>query len=152
RSNQSAPVLGMFEQWTDVMGGILSVADIPGFLDNLDSFYQASDCEGEVILPFIIGWWKHYKDRPIGVSELWTDIRSDNGEINLDLGGRSEQSQRVRLGNLLNKTRDRVYEIEANVNVRMVLAGSLHRAKQWKLVEISGESVSVGESVPPALK
>jgi hypothetical protein len=30
--------LGMFERWAKVLGGILDVALIPGFLGNLDDF------------------------------------------------------------------------------------------------------------------
>lgn len=38
--------LGMFEDWSQVMGGILDVAEFPGLLTNLDEFYDESDAEG----------------------------------------------------------------------------------------------------------
>jgi putative DNA primase/helicase len=38
--------LGMFDAWSAVLGGILTVAEIPGFLGNLAEFYGASDLEG----------------------------------------------------------------------------------------------------------
>jgi putative DNA primase/helicase len=39
--------LGSFESWAGVLGGILHVAGIPGFLDNAAEFYKRSDAEGE---------------------------------------------------------------------------------------------------------
>jgi hypothetical protein len=34
--------LGSFEKWSEVMGGVLKVAGIPGFLGNLNELYEAS--------------------------------------------------------------------------------------------------------------
>ena len=48
--------LGMFEAWTRVIGGILQVAGIEGFLGNLDEFYDESDAEGEALRAFIDLW------------------------------------------------------------------------------------------------
>ena len=42
---ESNRTLGMFECWAKVMGGILDVAGIPGFLGNLADFYEKSDAE-----------------------------------------------------------------------------------------------------------
>ncbi len=38
--------LGSFESWAAVLGGILQVAGVPGFLGNTDDFYESSDAEG----------------------------------------------------------------------------------------------------------
>ena len=40
---EGTSTLGMFEQWSKVMGGILQVAGIPGFLGNSVEFYDSSD-------------------------------------------------------------------------------------------------------------
>ena len=47
---------GSFEAWARVMGGVLEVAGIPGFLDNVEEFYEASDTEGDAIREFLEGW------------------------------------------------------------------------------------------------
>lgn len=38
---------GSFEKWQDIIGGILHVADIPGFLEGMDEQRQAADFEGQ---------------------------------------------------------------------------------------------------------
>ena len=37
--------LGKFEGWAEVMGGILQVAGVPGFLDQLEAFRERDDPE-----------------------------------------------------------------------------------------------------------
>ena len=39
------PVMGSFEAWSDVLGGILEAAEVPGFLGNLDA-YKGRNAEG----------------------------------------------------------------------------------------------------------
>ena len=38
--------IGSFEGWAEVMGGILEVAGVPGFLGNLKEMYERADAEG----------------------------------------------------------------------------------------------------------
>jgi putative DNA primase/helicase len=37
--------LGSFEQWADVLGGVLAATGVDGFLGNLDALYEAADIE-----------------------------------------------------------------------------------------------------------
>lgn len=39
----TSPILGSFEEWCRIAGGILQFAGIPGFLGNLDEMYKQSD-------------------------------------------------------------------------------------------------------------
>jgi hypothetical protein len=50
--------LGEFEGWARVLGGVLDVAGIPGFLGNLTEFYELSDAEGAEIRGFLQAWWE----------------------------------------------------------------------------------------------
>jgi hypothetical protein len=43
---RGARTIGSFENWAHVVGGVLEVASIPGFLGNLDEMMEASDSEG----------------------------------------------------------------------------------------------------------
>ena len=43
---RGARTIGSFENWAHVVGGVLEVAGIPGFLGNLDEMMEASDSEG----------------------------------------------------------------------------------------------------------
>jgi hypothetical protein len=49
RPRASSPVLGSFEEWCTVIGGILEFAGISGFLGNLDQLYRQSD-------PWLVAW------------------------------------------------------------------------------------------------
>lgn len=97
--------LGMFEPWSEVMGGILTVAGIDGFLGNLDEFYAASDQEGAETRAFIEGWWDRHGSLEVTAGDLW-DLAK---ESDLFLGNGTERSQRIKLGRLIVGMRDRVF-------------------------------------------
>jgi putative DNA primase/helicase len=118
----AAPKLGMFESWSEVMGGILKTNDIKGFLGNLDEFYDVSDAEGAAWRAFIASWWQKYQGLEITVSELLPLAET------LDLGERGERSQKTRLGRQLSTAKDRRF---GEFTIRKLgLIGGLQR---WKL-------------------
>jgi len=126
--------MGMFEDWARVMGGVLEVAGVPGFLKNLDSFYQASDNEAAAWRELCERWFDRYQDRPIGVANLWplVNLSDPLPPIDLPLGDGSERSQRTRFGHLLKSQRGRVlagFRIEAD--------GTLHGAQLWRLAKVN---------------
>jgi len=101
--------LGMFEGWAEVVGGILDVAGVDGFLGNLDEFYAASDAEQAAWLAFLSRWWGHSGDRVVGASDL-IEIALET-EPSLEIGDGNERSQRTRLGLMIAKARDRQYRL-----------------------------------------
>ena len=99
--------LGSFESWASVMGGILDVAGVPGFLGNADDFYATSDAEGEAWRELVALWWERSGTAPMRVAdlnalcaerELFEDLRGDG----------TERSQQTKLGKALQASRDRV--------------------------------------------
>ena len=40
--------LGSFEEWSEVLGGVLDVAEVKGFLGNLQAVYDEADAEGQM--------------------------------------------------------------------------------------------------------
>jgi len=125
--------LGMFEQWSRTMGGILYVGDIPGFLGNLSDFYEKSDAEGSAVRGFVASWWTAQGGAAVTTSALWP-IATDSG---LDLGDKGEQSQKIRLGKLLKDMRDRTFNVtlsDQEMHLRIELDGTNHRANVWRLV------------------
>ena len=121
--------LGMFEQWSEVIGGVLSVAGIPGFLGNLSQFYEASDAEGETWRTFLGAWLEQFGAQEVSGKELWPLAV----EADLSLGDKSEQSQRIRLGTLIGEKRDRVYDLSTG-RVRITKVGTHNRATLWQLI------------------
>ncbi len=121
--------LGSFERWASVMGGILDNAGIPGFLANLDEFYEAADLEGAIWRQFVNVWWDAFKDGEVGAKSLFDLTDSVEG---FDLGKGSDKAQRTTFGKQLGKQRDRVIG-----EYRIVFARVTHRAKMWRLIPIT---------------
>lgn len=135
RPEWGGQTLGMFEGWSRVMGGLLEVAGVPGFLGNLDEFYEQSDAEGAAWRAFVARWWERHGEAEVGVSQLWPLVAPAdpaNGDLlDLGLGDGSERSQRTKLGRLLAEARDRQYD-----GVRITAAGTFRRAGHWRLERV----------------
>lgn len=114
--------IGMFESWAETIGGILDVADVRGFLGNIEELHAIADTETAALRRFIRNWWSSCQDKPVGAQQLYS-LAED-----LDLGEGNAQSRRTRLGYLLRSLRDRRFG-----KLRVALAGSLHNAQQWRL-------------------
>jgi hypothetical protein len=100
--------LGMFEDWVDVIGGILELAGIPGLLANARDFRaQRADTVSEW-RAFVTSWWDRHNEALVGVEELYTLVTTEK-LLDSVLGDKGERSQRIRLGRALGKAADRVY-------------------------------------------
>ncbi len=100
--------LGSFEHWAAVMGGILQVSGVGGFLDNLDDLYTNADVEGEAWREFTLAWWEAQGATPTHVSDL-TDLCEKQDLMLAARGDGSARSQQSRLGRALQSARDRVF-------------------------------------------
>jgi hypothetical protein len=145
--------LGSFESWAAVMGGILQVAGVSGFLGNTDDFYEASDAEGGAWRELVALWWERSKDAPLRVTdvnalcaerELFEDLRGDG----------TERSQQTKLGKALQASRDRVF---GGFRIQLV-RDDKHKGRSYVLVPVgeegeravraNGERVDAAESGP----
>jgi hypothetical protein len=98
--------LGSFEGWSRVVGGILKVAEIPGFLGNRAELYTQAESDGEAWRVFVTVWWEEYAENRVGVSELF-DLAKRH-ELLTDLrGGSADHGARVAMGMNLAAMRDR---------------------------------------------
>jgi putative DNA primase/helicase len=120
--------------WSKVIGGILEAAGIPGFLSNLEEFYELADHEGAVLRAFVELWWEKYHSQDVGTVELLPIAKEIDG---LDLHGKDDGGMRRSLGKLLAKQRDRVIG-----TARICMAGTVHRASRWKLIDLSSRLAS----------
>ncbi len=123
--------LGSYEEWAATMGGILDVAGVTGFLDNLTAFYDAADLEGAAWRQFVALWAEAYGSNKVGVGDLFTLASDVDG---FDFGKGGDRSQRTSFGAQLTKQRDRIYD-----GYRITLAGEVNRAKQWRLLPVKSE-------------
>lgn len=70
------PVIGSFEAWSKVIGGILQHAGIAGFLGNLDEMWDDADSEGEEWEAFFERWFELWQDEPRTVSSIVEYLRN----------------------------------------------------------------------------
>ena len=124
-------VLGGFESWCRVMGGLLDVAEVPGFLQNRQQLYRASDAERAAWLHIVSRWHETCGDRSVGVGDLYLLVTHSHDPIDLDLGNGSERSQRSKFGKLLVAKRDAVID-----GFQIASAGTYQGAQRWRLMPI----------------
>lgn len=96
-------VMGSFDSWVRVIGGILENASEMNFLGNQREFAQGADSEAATLTPFIQDWWAIYTNKWVGAGQLLGVAVHYYAD---ELGNNGERSQAVRLGKILGKHRD----------------------------------------------
>ena len=127
---RASRTIGSYENWAQIIGGVLEVAGIPGFLGNLDEMMEASDSEGAVWRSFVSDWWDRFGTAEVGTVDLFAIAQTL--EPPLPLGTGNDQSQRVRLGKALPKMRDRIFRC-GGLDLRLASAGKYQGAARWRL-------------------
>lgn len=100
--------IGSFESWAQTIGGILGVAEIDGFLNNLHDFYATSDPETLGWEAFVAGWSTVHESKVMRPGELLPIYDSLDYDF-LALGDKSDRLRATRLGNQLLSQRDRIF-------------------------------------------
>jgi len=76
-----API-GMFEEWTEVIGGVLEAAGIQDFLANRGELYERTSDAGGDWSAFLLAWSEHYGESAKTTKELARDLyATDNKDI-----------------------------------------------------------------------
>jgi len=105
---QGAETLGRFESWFEIMGGILKVAGVEGFMANRETLYAVADAEATEWAALCVQWFDVHGSTPITAKNLLRMAR----ESDLALGiwaGKSDISAQQRFGYALQNRRDRVF-------------------------------------------
>ncbi len=123
--------LGSFESWARIIGGILGVAEIPGFLQNRAEVYEQSDAEGSVWAQLLNRWWTRFQGNPVGVADIWP-LTGGKDPLGLGLGAKGERSQKTQLGLRLRDRRGRQFG-----PYRLVAEGPKQGAQRWRLERVS---------------
>ncbi len=92
--------LGSFEDWSELIGGVLATAGIPGFLTNLEAYSVQADTETTEWDRFVSAWWETHKTTGVETAMLLPLAEAFMPEV---LGDGVERSQRTRLGKALRK-------------------------------------------------
>lgn len=103
-------VMGSFEGYVAVMGGILEVAGINGFLANADELRKRSDVETADWRAFVLAWWKRWQETRVGVSDLATLLWEEGGKrtelLTSQVSAPTERGALTQLGIRLSRKRD----------------------------------------------
>lgn len=124
---------GSFTLWGKVVGGILDVAGVPGFLGNAKELYEQLDPEREEWLAFFGAWWEVFADEAVITATLFDLARDRELLASVLEGGKkgeSDQAKKVRLGKAMMRRKEQVLGQWQVV----VDGGTLHRARQYRLV------------------
>ena len=103
-----AASLGRFEAWARVLGGILDVAGIPGFLSNRARALDEADRDTGDWTALCAAWDERYGEFAVTAKDVLSVARGR--QLLLDIwGGRSELGAQQRFGHALARCRDRVF-------------------------------------------
>jgi len=75
RPQVQVPTFGGFQEWTNVVGGILAHAGVSGFLGNLDRLYEEVDEGAPQFERFLRIWREAYGSTAMRVAQIAEDIR-----------------------------------------------------------------------------
>jgi hypothetical protein len=100
--------LGSYESWSGVMGGILGVAGVEGFLQDRERLYSEADQEMIEWTAFVIAWATKFSDRAVTASWLF-DLAKERNILGEVWAGRESHSAVTAFGIALAKMRDRVF-------------------------------------------
>ena len=125
---RGARTIGSYENWAKVLGGVLEIAGIEGFLGNLDEMLEASDGEGAIWRSFVSAWWDRFGTAEVGTSDLYELALA--AEPPLPLGSGNDRAQRTRLGKALSRMRDRIFRV-AEIAVQIDSRGPYQGAQRW---------------------
>ncbi len=100
--------LGRYESWAGVLGGILEVSGVSGFLSGRERLHSEADKETQEWAALLSNWWSTYGERAVTASEIFTVVKEY--KMLLDLwAGREGLAASQRFGRALTAKRDRVF-------------------------------------------
>ncbi len=99
--------IGSYEEWAEVMGGILGVAGVPGLLTGREYLEEESSQELREWKALCGAWWESYADLPVTGADVFEVARERTLLLEL-WGGRAELAGKQRFGHALAKRRDQV--------------------------------------------
>ena len=128
-------VLGSFESWAEVIGGILDVCGLPGFLENKNELTTRDDhALGWSAL--VAEWWRLHQTSLVSIDNLHEIIVRD-AELEVafsgTLGQGLDRSQKRKLGEELRRVEGRVF---GSWRVEIVVGCSVHGYPLYQLLPL----------------
>ncbi len=76
RPNACKAIIGGFDEWVTITGGVLSFADIAGFLGNLSKLYEVVDVGNDEWAEFFQAWHDRHNHKGLTAAEVLDDLRN----------------------------------------------------------------------------
>ena len=74
KPKKKIPVIGGFQEWTQIVGGILAYAGIQNFLANLSDLYDQADTEAKEWENFFQVWVESWSNKPKTVADIIQEL------------------------------------------------------------------------------
>lgn len=132
-------VMGSYERWAGVMGGILDAAGIPGFLDNRDALRGAVNEEMQELSAFVEAWWSKFGAAKVSASEL-AKLVSEQSLLPSFSSEQAAGDAAQRMGLFVKKHLDRVVG-----SFKITFSGKVNNSNQYALQAVAPPE-SVGEA------
>jgi len=82
---QKAPTMGSYEDWVNIVGGILAHAGVRGFLGNQDALYNWVAREDDEWWRFLLAWESTFGDQKVTVAKITEHLSKSVEGTNLRL-------------------------------------------------------------------
>lgn len=124
---------GGFETWSQTIGNILYFIEVPGFLENMDEFYEEANAEAASWQEFVSGWWKVFGNKQVTAGDLLEGVP----EIENTYLGKDDRPAMKKnfLSHILRNKQDTVTKIEDGgvKNLKLKHEGRSRAGVMWAL-------------------
>lgn len=141
RPDYNGKLLGSYEGWTALIGGLLQHIGIDGFLGNHAELMESGTSDHAPLAAFVAEWYRRHGQTETESAKLFKiasypdDDRENPAEwlnlLSAQLGGGKQQSRSTRLGVLLKRYKDRVIS-GCKIQQSTVSGGS----PRWRLLRL----------------
>ncbi len=139
RASGCNQVIGGFEDWVFVVGGILKYAEVDGFLGNLSKLYEDLDSASDEWQSFFQAWYAEHGEHEMFASDIVTDIENPYSAIGKN--ATTEISQKIKFhapGNskILSKILRKKLNVIYSNGLKLEQSDDKHnKTKLWKVVK-----------------
>jgi hypothetical protein len=121
--------LGSYESWARILGGVLGVSGVSGFLSGRERLYSEADRETADWRALCEAWWEAHADHAITAKDVF-EVAKKRGLLLHVWAGRSDLGAQQRFGHALPSVRDRVF---GRFTVRSAASESATRNAAYRL-------------------
>lgn len=132
---RSADVMGSYENWACILGGILSDSGLTGFLANIQDRRRDGDEDLEQLKRFVYEWWKSYGFDTVIVADLYKIVMEEE-LLPYVVAAETVIGQKQRLGRYLGKHEDSTV---GQYQIRRLKGLHRNGVRKYQLVDLKAE-------------